>query len=114
MRYRVTLLKGDGIGPEVTGATCRILAAAGAPIDWEEAPAGAEAMARAALTMARACEAPILLADTLSDLAMVLRQAGRHEEAAGAIAEAVSIYLAKGDLISRRRAAEWADAAAAS
>jgi isocitrate dehydrogenase (NAD+) len=46
MRYRVTLLKGDGIGPEVTGATCRILAAAGAPIDWEEAPAGAEAMAR--------------------------------------------------------------------
>ena len=75
---------------------------------------GAEAMARAALTMARACEAPILLADTLSDLAMVLRQAGRHEEAAGAITEAVGIYLAKGDLISRRRAAEWADAAAAS
>jgi isocitrate dehydrogenase (NAD+) len=44
MRYRVTLLKGDGIGPEVTGATCRVLAAAGAPIDWEEAPAGGEAI----------------------------------------------------------------------
>jgi isocitrate dehydrogenase (NAD+) len=51
MRYRVTLLKGDGIGPEVTGATCRILAAAGAPIDWVEAPAGAEAMARFGVPM---------------------------------------------------------------
>lgn len=40
MKYRVTLIKGDGIGPEVTGATVKVLAAAGAPIEWEEAPAG--------------------------------------------------------------------------
>jgi len=40
MQYRVTLIEGDGIGPEVTGATCRILDAAGAPIEWEPAPAG--------------------------------------------------------------------------
>ncbi|MEL6348123.1 MAG: isocitrate/isopropylmalate dehydrogenase family protein [Myxococcota bacterium] len=44
MKYRVTLLKGDGIGPEVTGATTRILEAAGAPIEWEEAPAGLAAV----------------------------------------------------------------------
>jgi isocitrate dehydrogenase (NAD+) len=44
-RYRVTLIKGDGIGPEVTEATCKVLAAAGAPIEWEEAPGGAGAMA---------------------------------------------------------------------
>lgn len=44
MQYRVTLIKGDGIGPEVTDATCRILAAAGAPIEWEEAPGGALAV----------------------------------------------------------------------
>jgi isocitrate dehydrogenase (NAD+) len=44
MRYRVTLIQGDGIGPEVTGATTRILSAAGAPIDWEPAPAGGVAM----------------------------------------------------------------------
>ncbi len=44
MKYRVTLIPGDGIGPEVTGATCQILAAAGAPIEWEEAPAGGVAM----------------------------------------------------------------------
>ena len=40
MKYTVTLLKGDGIGPEVTEATCKILGAADAPIEWEEAPAG--------------------------------------------------------------------------
>ena len=40
MTYRVTLIEGDGIGPEVTGATCRILGAAGAPIEWERVPAG--------------------------------------------------------------------------
>lgn len=45
MKYKVTLIKGDGIGPEVTEATCRVLAAAGAPIEWEEAPGGAGAVA---------------------------------------------------------------------
>jgi isocitrate dehydrogenase (NAD+) len=40
MRYRVTLIEGDGIGPEVTGASARILEAAGAPIEWERVPAG--------------------------------------------------------------------------
>ncbi len=44
MQYRVTLIKGDGIGPEVTEATCRVLDAAGAPIEWEEAPGGANAV----------------------------------------------------------------------
>lgn len=44
MQYRVTLLKGDGIGPEVTEAVCEILRAGGAPIEWETAPAGGEAM----------------------------------------------------------------------
>ncbi len=39
---RVTAIAGDGIGPEVMRATQRVLAAAGARIDWEEAEAGAE------------------------------------------------------------------------
>ena len=43
MRYRVTLIEGDGIGPEVTGATCRVLEAAGAPIEWERVVAGERA-----------------------------------------------------------------------
>lgn len=40
MSYRVTLIEGDGIGPEVTGATTEILKAAGAPIEWEKVLAG--------------------------------------------------------------------------
>lgn len=43
MTHKVTLIPGDGIGPEVTGATVRILAAAGVKIDWESVNAGAEA-----------------------------------------------------------------------
>ncbi len=40
MTYRVTLIEGDGIGPEVTGATAAVLEAAGAPIEWERVSAG--------------------------------------------------------------------------
>jgi len=41
-RTKVTAIAGDGIGPEVMRATQRILAAAGATIEWEDAEAGAE------------------------------------------------------------------------
>ena len=44
MKYKVSLLKGDGIGPEVTGAACSVLEAANAPIEWEEVPAGLQAV----------------------------------------------------------------------
>ncbi|GIV53781.1 MAG: hypothetical protein KatS3mg039_0299 [Candidatus Kapaibacterium sp.] len=37
---RVTLIRGDGIGPEITDAVVRIVHAAGVPIEWEEVPAG--------------------------------------------------------------------------
>ncbi len=36
MAYTVTLIPGDGIGPEVTGATQEVLAAAGAPISSDQ------------------------------------------------------------------------------
>jgi isocitrate dehydrogenase len=45
-RIPVTLLPGDGIGPEVTEAARRIVEASGAPIDWEECEAGAEVFKR--------------------------------------------------------------------
>lgn len=54
MQYRVTLIKGDGIGPEVTEATCRVLGAAGAPIEWEEAPGGALAVEQYGVPMPEA------------------------------------------------------------
>ena len=36
MRHKVTLIPGEGIGPEVSTATRRILEAAGVQIEWEE------------------------------------------------------------------------------
>ncbi len=41
-RFRVTLIPGDGIGPECVEAARRIVEAVGAPIDWEIHEAGAE------------------------------------------------------------------------
>ncbi|HWX56762.1 MAG TPA: isocitrate/isopropylmalate family dehydrogenase [Verrucomicrobiae bacterium] len=43
MAHKVTLIPGDGIGPEVTGAAVRILGATGVKIDWETINAGSEA-----------------------------------------------------------------------
>jgi len=42
----VTLIPGDGIGPECVVAAQRILEAAGAPIEWETCEAGAEVFKR--------------------------------------------------------------------
>ena len=44
MAYSVTLIPGDGIGPEVTEATKRVLEATGIAFNWEVAYAGAGVM----------------------------------------------------------------------
>jgi isocitrate dehydrogenase (NAD+) len=46
MSRRVTLIPGDGIGPEVSEAALAVLAAAGVEIDWDRAEAGAEVVAK--------------------------------------------------------------------
>lgn len=40
MSYTITLIPGDGIGPEVTSATLRVLEATGLAFDWQEEEAG--------------------------------------------------------------------------
>jgi isocitrate dehydrogenase (NAD+) len=44
MAYRVTLIPGDGIGPEVAEATKRVLEATGVVFQWDLAYAGAEVL----------------------------------------------------------------------
>ncbi|MGI9252792.1 MAG: isocitrate/isopropylmalate dehydrogenase family protein, partial [Thermomicrobiales bacterium] len=44
MAYRVTLIPGDGIGPEVSEATQKVLDAAGVGIEWEVRQAGMNAL----------------------------------------------------------------------
>ena len=38
--HKVTLIPGDGIGPEISSAVRRIIDASGAPIEWEVEQAG--------------------------------------------------------------------------
>lgn len=44
MPHTITLIPGDGIGPEVAEATCKVLAATGVQINWEHALAGMAAV----------------------------------------------------------------------
>lgn len=46
MAYNITLIPGDGVGPEITEATRRVLEATGVKFNWELAYAGAEVMAK--------------------------------------------------------------------
>jgi len=45
MAHRVTLIPGDGIGPELAEATCRVLDASGVAFEWEPVEAGEAAIA---------------------------------------------------------------------
>lgn len=44
MAHKITLIPGDGIGPEVTGAAVRCIEATGVRIEWEEVIAGQTAL----------------------------------------------------------------------
>jgi isocitrate dehydrogenase (NAD+) len=44
MKHTITLIPGDGIGPEVTAAVVRIIEAAGVEVEWETHYAGAQAL----------------------------------------------------------------------
>jgi len=46
MTYKITLIPGDGTGPEIAEATRRVLEATGVPIEWDVQDAGTDVMAR--------------------------------------------------------------------
>jgi isocitrate dehydrogenase (NAD+) len=43
MKHKITLIPGDGIGPEVTKATLQVIEAAGIEVEWDTFSAGPEA-----------------------------------------------------------------------
>jgi isocitrate dehydrogenase (NAD+) len=51
MTHTITLIPGDGIGPEVTEAVVRILKASGVSIEWESHDAGLRAFERTGQTL---------------------------------------------------------------
>lgn len=48
---KITLIPGDGIGPEITEAAVRIVEATGAPIEWERRLIGLEAQSQLGILM---------------------------------------------------------------
>ncbi len=69
--------------------------------------AQATTLAREAVAYARQTEGLSLQADTLVELAVVMRLAGDHSAAASAAAEAVELYRLKGDRASEARWTQW-------
>ena len=54
MSHTITLIPGDGIGPEVTDAVVKILASTGVSIDWDRHDAGLRAVERTGKTLPQA------------------------------------------------------------
>ncbi|HVO95701.1 MAG TPA: isocitrate dehydrogenase (NAD(+)) [Terriglobales bacterium] len=54
MKHTITLIPGDGIGPEVTKPTVEIIEAAGVKVTWETYRAGAEALKKHGATIPKA------------------------------------------------------------
>jgi len=59
MKHTITLIPGDGIGPEVTEAVVRIINASGVSIEWEQHDAGVVAVEKTGQTL------PIDLVDSI-------------------------------------------------
>ena len=67
MTHTITLIPGDGIGPEVTEAVLRILSAAGVAIEWDKHVAGVLAVERGGVPL------PVELLDSIRRTKVALK-----------------------------------------
>jgi isocitrate dehydrogenase (NAD+) len=51
MKHKITLIPGDGIGPEIVGATVRTIEATGVDVEWETQMGGAQALEKFGSTL---------------------------------------------------------------
>lgn len=51
MKHKITLIPGDGIGPEITAATVRIIEATGIDVEWETHIMGSQALEKYGTTL---------------------------------------------------------------
>jgi len=54
MKHNITLIPGDGIGPEIVAATVRIIEASGVEVEWETHIIGAQALEKFGMTLPEA------------------------------------------------------------
>jgi tetratricopeptide (TPR) repeat protein len=99
---RLTVMSERSAGPEDawTQATWRATRA----LTLRDAHDEAERLAREAVTIADGTDALNLRGDCTATLARAMLEAGRREEAASLFSEAVSLFEAKGNIVSATRA----------
>jgi isocitrate dehydrogenase (NAD+) len=85
--HRVTLIPGDGVGPEVIGAAVKVIDAAGIDIEWDRQEAGARAVAR------WGTPAPEALMESLKRTKTALK--GPLETRVGEGYRSINVYLRK-------------------
>jgi isocitrate dehydrogenase (NAD+) len=84
---RVTLIPGDGVGPEVIGAAVKVIAATGIKIEWDQQFAGATALKRFGTPV------PDQLIDSLKATGVALK--GPLETRVGEGYRSINVYLRK-------------------
>ena len=84
---RATLVPGDGVGPEVTGAAIRVLEAAGVRVNWDTQEAGAAALRKVGTPI------PDALVNSLRRTRIALK--GPLETEVGQGYRSINVYLRK-------------------
>ena len=84
---RVTLIPGDGVGPEVIGAAVKVIEAVGVKIDWDRQLGGAIALKRFGSPV------PDQLIDSLKSTKVALK--GPLETRVGEGYRSINVYLRK-------------------
>jgi isocitrate dehydrogenase (NAD+) len=88
----VTLIPGDGIGPEVTAATVRILDATGVGFAWKKAEAGAEVIAKYGTALPVATQEAVLRSGVALKGPTTTPIGGGHASVNVALRQALDLY----------------------
>jgi isocitrate dehydrogenase (NAD+) len=88
----VTLIPGDGIGPEVTAATVRILDATGVGFAWKKAEAGAEVIAKYGTALPVATQESVLRSGVALKGPTTTPVGGGHASVNVALRQSLDLY----------------------
>lgn len=90
--HRVTLIPGDGIGPEVVDAARRALEATGVAFEWDVHEAGAAAVARGEASLPAAVVGSVRECGVALKGPLTTRAGGRHRSANLALREQLGLH----------------------
>lgn len=77
--HKLAIIRGDGIGPEISEATQKVIEASGVSVDWEKTPVGSEAMERFGAAL------PLSSVERIRQLGVVLKAPLLAERCSGGV-----------------------------